>query len=880
MTPEEQQDSSYCLWPPCLSGEVEITEQVEGGTKRFVVSNRASLRYFLLKQPECMVLRQLNGINTVAEVAEGGRDRSGPRVSREALITFLSKIDSLGLLARGGAHHDHAATGRRSTLYRSIRLFNPDRALGWLNDRIGWALTRPVITGSFVLMLLVAIGLLMRADQVVAYSLYTYARYGLVAILLMTLMITLLHEFAHGLACKHFGGEVREMGLLMIYYVLPAFYCNVSDIYRIGQRKERLWVICAGIYWQLTVSAAGAALWIATTPYTALADFGFLVLLGGTFNLLINCNPLIKLDGYYALSQWLGVPNLQARSRAYVGSLASRLLAPSGLRTGNSALSTEHSGLYLAYWLCSVAYSIGLTYLILVWAGDGLMDHLGLLGALLTVLLGLLLTERWWKPALGGIARKVKLLASRSRATVGKGVDNMSATPAVEKESPGARARWVPKRAQVIKWSLFFVVLAVLVAPWEASTGSDCALLLPPGREAAVRANIDAVLADIYVQPGDTVAEGTRIGRLANPEIEDRLTQLTAEITRLDSNASRIEEELRVRSEMLLSANFTERERKRLAAELKSEASLIARWGGQLEEAAQGRGVAARAVREDNQGDSSAASPRRPPLPPALAVLQSEAELKETELEHNRREVDRYRKLFDQGLVGSQQYDRAVAAMRMSEKELQAAKKRLEAAMIEHGRATSGAETSSLVAETEARAARSSFEALISELHSNRLQLESLKQRREILQREYEGMNLLAPRAGVVLGEDLRKMIGRSYSRGEEICRIGQLERFLLKIDVSEREIAEVRLDSPVRFKLKTVPGRTFTGVVSKINAESTPDQYGRRYYPVEVSVENSDGLLRPGMTGFARISFGRQSIGLILGEKVWHALRPELWLF
>jgi multidrug efflux pump subunit AcrA (membrane-fusion protein) len=216
----------------------------------------------------------------------------------------------------------------------------------------------------------------------------------------------------------------------------------------------------------------------------------------------------------------------------------------------------------------------------------------------------------------------------------------------------------------------------------------------------------------------------------------------------------------------------------------------------------------------------------------------------------------------------------------MSEKELQGARSRLEAAIVEHRRVTNGAETNSLVAETEARAARSNFDALIAELHANRQQMESLRQRRDILQREYDGMNVLAPKAGVILGDDLHKMVGRRYSRGEEICRIGELEQFLLRIEVSEREIANVRLDSPVRFKLKTIPGRTFTGRVSKINAEPVTDTRGQQFYPVEVMVENSDGLLRPGMTGFARISFGNQSIGMILAQKLWHALRPELWLF
>ena len=173
-------------------------------------------------------------------------------------------------------------------------------------------------------------------------------------------------------------------------------------------------------------------------------------------------------------------------------------------------------------------------------------------------------------------------------------------------------------------------------------------------------------------------------------------------------------------------------------------------------------------------------------------MLHSEIELKQTALDHNRREVERYKKLLEQGLVGSQLYDRAVAEMRMSEKELQGARSRLEAAIVEHRRVTNGAETNSLVAETEARAARSNFDALIAELHANRQQMESLRQRRDILQREYDGMNVLAPKAGVILGDDLHKMVGRRYSRGEEICRIGELEQFLLRIDVSEREIANV----------------------------------------------------------------------------------------
>jgi putative peptide zinc metalloprotease protein len=838
MRTDELQDGAFCLYPPRLADVIDVTPQTEGEVTRYVVRNTATSRYFLLKSVEHQIFRQFDGTQTISEIARGGRQAAGPRVTPQALIKFLAKLDSLGLIARGGDGVGIQSKKQERGLYTRFPLFNPNRLLAWLDQKMGWALTRPFITASFALMAAVVFGLASRADEVAAYTSYTYSEYGLAAILLTTLAITAMHEVAHGLACKHFGGDVREIGVLMIFYVIPAFYCNVSDIHRFGRRSERLWVIFAGIYFQMVVSAAGALVWLVAQPQTMIADLAFLILTGGTFNIIVNCNPLIKLDGYYALSQWLGVQNLQTRSADYARRLGRRVLDGEQPQTGEG----RHSVLYLSYWLCSLAYTAVLIWIILGFAGEWLMNGFGIAGVFLTLGLAGLLTEKWWRPLLKGVLKMSSQQTEENRVT-----------------ARGQQKGWTVSRRQVIKGLIVLLIIAALVAPWEASTGSDCALVLPPGREGVVRANTDAVMTEVFVQPGDVIAEGSKIARLGNPEIEDRLTQLNAEIERLATGASRLEEELRVRSEMLLSASFKETDRKRVASELKQEATRITEWDRERE------------GKQDSAGSK---------LPASLAVLQSEIELKQAELEHNRREVERYKKLFEQGLVGEQLYDRAVAAMRVSEKEIQGARARLEAALVEHRRTTSGAETVSLVAETDSRAARSSFEALIAELHANRQQLESSRQRRDILQREYDGMNLLAPRAGVVLGEDLRRSVGRRFGRGEEICRIGELEKFLLKIEVNEREIANVRLDSPVRFKLKTVPGRTFTGQVSKINAEPAPNQYGQRFYPVEVVVENSDGLLRPGMTGFARISFGRQSIGVILAEKLWNALRPELWLF
>src|SRR6202022_458410 len=88
-----------------------------------------------------------------------------------------------------------------------------------------------------------------------------------------------LHEFAHGLTCRYFGGAVHEIGFLLIYFQ-PAFSCNVSDAWLVPQKSKRLWVGFAGPYFELFFWSLAVEVWRATEPDTlinqcALAGVGF-----------------------------------------------------------------------------------------------------------------------------------------------------------------------------------------------------------------------------------------------------------------------------------------------------------------------------------------------------------------------------------------------------------------------------------------------------------------------------------------------------------------------------------------------------------------------------------------------------------------------------
>lgn len=388
----------HCLYPPRVVAEVDVTEQVEGEQTRYIVRNRATARYFLLKPIEYQIFRRFDGAYTPAEIARGEGEESAPRISPQSVIKFLTKLDSMGLIARGGvAEQANSSAKPTRGFYIKFPLFDPNSLLKWLDRRIGWALTRPYIIASFIVMAIVALMLLTtRRAEVVPYTARIHSEYGVLVIMLFVVAVTVMHELSHGLACKHFGGDVREIGVLLIFYAIPAFYCNVTDIYRLGRKQERLWVIFAGIYFQLTVGALGALIWLIATPQTRLADLGFLIFFAGTLNVFVNCNPLIKLDGYYALSQLLGVQNLQAYSSAYVRSLVARLLG----RKATPLIGPQRPALYVTYWVASLAYTLFLIWFIIGWASGWLIGRFGLTGKILTIALILLFSEKLWRPVL------------------------------------------------------------------------------------------------------------------------------------------------------------------------------------------------------------------------------------------------------------------------------------------------------------------------------------------------------------------------------------------------------------------------------------------------------------------------------------------------
>ena len=232
-----------------------------------------------------------------------------------------------------------------------------------------------------------------------------------------------------------------------------------------------------------------------------------------------------------------------------------------------------------------------------------------------------------------------------------------------------------------------------------------------------------------------------------------------------------------------------------------------------------------------------------------------------------------------QGLIPRSELDAQEARAATLTAAFDAARQRLGAALTEHRRRHAGTATELRLAETDTGAERLNVEKLSRELRSQRELLTTLETRRAVLTRKRAQFDLTTPRTGWVFGEELSRLTGQFFQKGAEICRVADTRQLLLRVNVPEREIGDVRTGAAVRLKMRAYPDRIFRGVVSKIGGESESDPQGQTAYRVELTIENGEGMLRPGMTAFARIDFDRQMIGRILLHKLRQALRPELWM-
>jgi putative peptide zinc metalloprotease protein len=513
---------------PRLSAELKIVRREHRGQIQYVVKLPAEGKYYQFGEAEIGLMRLMNGRRSPAEIASRAADELGVAVTEGQVGDFAVRLKKLGVVERTPAEQnmmlmERLRSQRRvrvrqrakgSILRLRFSIGDPDHLFDAVVARTPWLWSQAFVAVSLVLF--VAYGLVLGARWSEFWSgttrLYTLSGVSvgdLILVWVLVIVIGGIHEVGHGLTTKWFGGEVHEIGAMMLYFS-PALFCNTNDAWTFERRSDRLWVTFAGPWIEMVVAAIGALAWVATEPGSLAHHLAFLtVLVGGISAVVTNFNPLLPLDGYYALSDWLEIPNLRKRSFEYWGWLGRRYAL--GMNVPSPRVTPREARVFLLYGGLALAYSALIAVVSLLW---------------LVLVLGRFVGPWIWV-LVAVIALRIAVQMSGRTATVVR-------TAAVSWRTAVKQRRWL-----IGSGSVAVVVLVILLVPWTFRARGEFTVAAVP--RVLVRSPETGILDRMWVAEGDTVQPGQILATLWTPDLLRSASAARASVRRLTLEAAEAE---------------------------------------------------------------------------------------------------------------------------------------------------------------------------------------------------------------------------------------------------------------------------------------------------------------------------------------------------
>ena len=396
--------------PPKLRDDLVISEQETDGQKFLILKDPITYRYFRMREPEYFLIRQFDGQTDCETIAQRFRDQFNLNVSADAVGKFADKMDELYFFEGGKAEYEissgrYLSRTRKSLfsrlLFIKLKAFNPDKLLNILMPLTRF-LFRPA--AIILMMFFIFAGFFIYSANFEYFKFDPGDLFSLASIVIIVASLTviiILHEFAHALTCKYHGGQVREMGFLLLYFQL-CFYTNLSDSWMFKHKSQRLAVIWAGLFFQMVLFAVAVFGWRVTVIGTGINHLFWLIANVGFLMLLFNFNPLIKLDGYYFLSEWVNIPNLRSKSFSYMRHSLRQMI---GI-TSRTETSPREKRIYASYMILAGIYSLFLIVVVAYIVYRFLVDNLSGFGFILFLILMAVIFK-------GPIGQAIKFIASR-----------------------------------------------------------------------------------------------------------------------------------------------------------------------------------------------------------------------------------------------------------------------------------------------------------------------------------------------------------------------------------------------------------------------------------------------------------------------------------
>lgn len=517
---------------PRLRSHAQLHRHQYRGQIWYVLQDRANERFHRFSPAAYAFIGLMDGQRTVQDIWELSSTKLGDDApTQPEVVQLLSQLHSTDVLQCdippdiAELLHRHERMRLKKWQHRLMSifawqfpLFDPERFL-----QIFVSLVRPLFgwIGALlwvcVVIPAVLIGAAHWSDLTANLIDRMITPQNLVLLWLLFPIIKALHEFGHAFAVKVFGGEVHEMGIMLLVFS-PVPYVDASASSAFPSKWQRAVVGAAGMIVELLIASVALFVWVSVEPGTVRTLAYNTIMIAGISTVLFNANPLLRFDGYYILADLIEIPNLRQRANTYLGYLCERYLFGRAEAQVSHAMPGERAW-FVGYSVTSFIYRIFVVIAILLF----LTDQFFMLGMFFAVLTAV----TWFVLPLG------------------KGLKYLFTSP---------RIRHVRGRALAVSTGgITIMLVALCMIPVPFRTRAEGVVWIPD--EAIVRVGADGFVGEVMRSSGTKVSRGDVLVVCHDSVLTTQVTVLEAQLREIEA---RIREQI---SENIVKAKILEEEK-------------------------------------------------------------------------------------------------------------------------------------------------------------------------------------------------------------------------------------------------------------------------------------------------------------------------------
>jgi putative peptide zinc metalloprotease protein len=498
---------------PRLRSHVRIHRHHYRGQRWYVLEDRVSRRMHRFNPVSHYVIGLMDGYRSVQEIWDSALTRFGDDApTQDEMLRLLGQLHAADVL-QSEVTPDVAEILRRaqrtakrtwlqilmSPMAVKIPLFDPDRMLErwlpWYRPFFGWgaAIVWLLVVGAAIFTAAVHWPELTEnlTDRVLAPQ-------NLVLIVLTFPVVKLFHEFGHACATRAWGGEVHEMGVMLLV-LMPVPYVDATSASAFAETHRRVVVGAAGMLVELFIASIALFLWVEAEPGVVRAVLYNVILIAGISTVVFNGNPLLRFDGYYILSDLLQIPNLRVRAQQYLGQLIETRVF--GVRRADLEVTRSERRWFVFFSIASFLYR---NFVILA--------------------IALFVAGKYF---IVGVVLAIWVVVGAVAVPLAKGLYYLLFHPRLRRH----RIRALTSTGAVLGGLAAFLFMTP-VPLWTVAEGVTWA-----PEDTQVRAATDGFVTRVVAKPGSFVRRGHPLIETEDPELRPRIRFLEAQLQLLEARA-------------------------------------------------------------------------------------------------------------------------------------------------------------------------------------------------------------------------------------------------------------------------------------------------------------------------------------------------------